>query len=429
MSLRARLAGLAAVSSLFVSALARADLAEDVARLQRAWSGQGLVRRLPPRFAERGTPSVAFLPAELFAGSPSECLTVVVLGPNSTHFTLRTAGASYLPDSVEDWPQASLAGLVQITRCGRRKSRLAALLVEMRSPRAVLEIVAVRSAQPVDAATEVLRQRDPGPIAPLTGFGPPPTPPAIDERLASALGRSRREGGKEVAREQLESSPRGTGVHRLSLEAGCYRLDLLAEAATPPVASDLSALPELPASAALVSLDRGDGLSLALSFCQGERGHVGVRFAGSPPSAKVWLLASRFPLPDGLPEAWGSGGRARMAAVLRQHATKVSGSPVDQALGVQGPTLMAVPVEPGACYVAALAPVQGQASSLALAARSGGVEAQNHRVQGSEGTLLSFCARAATTAQIEVDTRGSNLTWLYALWQSGRRALGEESAR
>jgi hypothetical protein len=431
---RARLAGLVALTWLSASVLARAELGEDVARLEHAWADKGLVRRLPPRLAERSAPSVAFLPAELLSGPPSTCLTVAVLGPSSTHFTLRTAGASYLPESVEDWPQASLAGMVQITRCGGRKSRLAALLIEMRSPRAVLEIVAVRSAEPVQPATEVLPQRDPGPIAPLTGFGPAPSPAPIADRLSAAAARSRREGGAEVARDAIESSPRGTGSHRLLLDVGCYRIDVLAEpgpvaASESALMSDLSLMPELLATAAPISVERGDGLGAALNFCQGERGQVGLRFAGAPPSSKVWFLASRFALPDGLPESWGSGGRARMAALLREHGARVSGSPIDQALGIQGPTLMPISVEPGACYVAALTPVQGQAFALALGAVSAGVEAQNHRVQGSDGTLLSFCVKAAESAAIEVDTRGNNLTWLFALWQTGRVELGAERFR
>jgi hypothetical protein len=398
--------------------------------LLTAWRDHGVVRHLPPRLGERLSPSVVFLPVELLSGNSSSCISVVVLGPNSIHFTLRAVGGAYLPESVEDWPQASLAGLVQITRCGARKARLGALLIEMRSPRAVLEVVAIESQEPVPPATDILLQRDPGPIAPLMGFGPPSEPPPIAERLATAELQSREAGGLDVQRDSVQSSARGTGsVHRV-VEVGCHRLSVLAEPAKDDGRfSDLALMPELSAAAGLVAVDRGDGYAASLSFCAGERTTVGFRFAGAPGGARVWIVSSRLPLPDGLPDSWGSGGRARMAAVLARHRAKVSGMPVDQALGVQGPTLMPIAIEPGACYVAALSAAQGQAFTLALGVASGSISAQNHSGLGTDGTLISFCSRGESQASIEADSRGTGLTWLFALWQTGRVALGEEMAQ
>jgi hypothetical protein len=412
------------------ASLAEAELGDDAARLTSVWREHGVVRRLPARLGERSAPSVIFLPVELLSGGPSSCISVAVMGPSSIHFTLRAVGGAYVPESVEDWPQASLAGLVQITRCGARKARLGALLVEMRSPRAVLEAVAVESRDPVPPATDVLRERDPGPIAPLMGFGPPGAPPPIAERLAAAELRARQEDGLELQRDSIQSSPRGTGsVHR-QVEAGCHRWEVLAEPGSDSSrGSDLGVIPELSAASGLIALDRGDGYAATLSFCAGERTTAGFRFAGAASGAHVWLVASRTPLPDGLPEGWGSGGRARMAAVLRRHQAKVSSLPIDQALGVQGPTLMPIAVEPGACYVAALTAVQGQAFTLALGARTGAVRAQNHSAFNADGTLISFCSRSESIATIEAESRGAGLTWLFALWQTGRVAVGEEVPR
>lgn len=406
---------------------ARAELGADATRLAQAWSEHGVLRRLPPRLGERTAPTVVFLPVELLSGAPRSCVSVAVLGPSSTHFTVRAAGGAYLPDSIEDWPQASLAGLVQITRCGKRKSRLSALIVEMRSPRAVLEVIAVESAEPVQPATDVLPQRDPGPIAPLAGFGPPPVPAPINERFALTESRAKRDGALEITRELAQSSPRGSGSVKRLFEVGCYRVALLAEpGADGELSSDLSVLPDLDASAALAGIERGDGFGAAMEFCQGERGTSGLRFAGAAANARVWALASRFALPDGLPEAWGGGGRARMAAVLRRHGVRVNGTPVDHALGVQGPTLMPIGLEPGACYVAAITAVQGQAFALALGVQVGRLGSQNRMAPGTNGTLISFCAGGASTAKLEADGRGPNLTWLFALWQTGRLGRGEE---
>ena len=64
--------------------------------------------------------------------------------------------------------------------------------------------------------------------------------------------------------------------------------------------------------------------------------------------------------------------------------------------------------------------------ALALAAVSGGVSAHNHGGQGGESTLVSFCARSQSTALLEADSRGAGLFWLFALFQNGRLAVGEE---
>jgi hypothetical protein len=357
-------------------------------------------------------------------------VSVVVMGPNSTHFAVRAAGSAYLPDFSEDWPQASLAGLVQITRCGSRKSRLSALVVEMRSPRAVLEVIAVESQQPLEPAVEILPQRDPGPIAPFTGLSMPTSPAPIGERLASAEANARRNGCEDVQRESIASSSRGAGLVRRPVEAGCHRFDILAEPTEGrPALGDLAVMPELDPTASLVSVERGDGLGAAFTVCAGEHGQVTFRFAGAPPEARVWVVASRFALPAGVLDAWGSGGKARMAAVLYRHGVRVNAPPIDQALGVQGPTLMPVPVVPGACYVAAISAVQGQAFGIALGARVGGTEVQNHGGQAGDGTLISFCARGDDTALIEADSRGAGLTFLFALWEASRLPLGEELRR
>jgi hypothetical protein len=385
------------------------------------------VQRLKPRLGERGTPSVIFLPPELLVGPSGGCLSVVVLGPSSTHFTVRPAGDSPLPESVEDWPQASLAGLVQLTRCGARRSRLNVLLIEMRSPRAVLETVAAQSKAPLESAIEVLPQRDPGPIAPLTGFGPRPKPAPASERLARAEANARRDGALDAVRASLQSSSRGNGSSQRELETGCHRFEFFAEGAeSEALPYDLSVLPEFDATASLVSVERGDGLGATFSVCAGERTALSFRFSGAPRNARVWLLASRFALPAGLPESWGSGGRARMAAVLRRHNVAVTEMPIDQALGVQGPTLMPIRVEPGACYVAAIAPLEGHAFQVALGAVASGISAQNHGNAPGEGTLLSFCVGKETVATLEADSRGPGLTWLFGMWQLGRRSLGEE---
>lgn len=404
---------------------ASGELGDDAARLAHSWRRHGPVVRLHARLAERGVPTVIFVPAEALGAA--RCATVAVLAPSSTHFVVRPVGGSTTDETVDDWPQPSLAGLVQLTRCGRRKAGLSALFVDMRSPRAVLEAVVVRGDEAARPAVEALPQRDPGPIVPFPEGAQRPPPPPLSQRLAAAEARTRREGAKESFREILKSSTRGVGRLRRKLEPGCHRVDLLAEGPTSADSSyDLMAVPKLDAAASLVAVERGDGLDASVRLCAGEESELVLEFGGAPAAVKVTVVGGSWPLPDGLPEAWGGTGKARIAALLQRHQVRIRGGPVDQALGIQGPTIMPVGVEPGACYVAVLAAVRGEPRGLALAALSGSVAAQNHGGPEGDGTLVSFCARSEPRAVIEADSRGSGLVWLYALFQTGRvAALGE----
>lgn len=405
-----------------------ADLDSDVRQLVRAWEKHGRVHRLTPRFAERARPLLIFAPPELVVKETAGCLTAAVLGPSSTHFTVRVAGNAAAGEP--EWVVGSVAGMVELTRCGPERAQLAGLLVEMRSPRAVLETLIVESKKPIPRAAESVPQRDPGPVRPLAGNEPRPPPLPIAVRSRTAEARLERDGGTLLARERLVSSSDGTGSLERTLEAGCYRFDLLAEPATlRREAYELTVLPDVAGPASVVSVERGDGLDAAVSVCAADTARLAVDFAGAPARSPVWVMSARWAFPEGLPEAWGSGVRARVAAVLRRHGVRVFGSPVDQALGVQGSTLMPVAVEPGACYVGVLAALEGRPLGLALAAAPGGIVSHNHGGLEGDGTLVSFCARSETRALIEADARGSAVIWIFAMWQTGRLSLGEELVR
>lgn len=426
--MRLRLGSLLGLAAVLGASPASGELGEDAARLAHAWRRHGPVVRLRARLAERGVPTVIFVPAEALGAA--RCATVAVLAPNSTHFVVRAVGGSTTDETVDDWPQPSLAGLVQLTRCGRRKAGLSALFVDMRSPRAVLETIVVRADEAARPAVAALPQRDPGPIVPFPETGQRPPPQPLSERLTAAEARARREGAKESFREILKSSARGSGRLRRKLEPGCHRLDLLAEAPTSADSSyDLVAVPKLDAVASLVAVERGDGLDASVRLCAGEESELELELGGAPAGVNVMVLGGSWPLPDGLSDAWGGAGKARIAALLQRHQVRIRGGPVDQALGIQGPTLMPVGVEPGACYVAVLAAVRGEPRGLALAALSNGVAAQNHGGPEGDSTLVSFCARSEPRAVIEVDSRGNSLVWLYALFQTSRVAAVGEPAR
>ena len=419
-----RAAGLCAIlAATTLAAPAGADLAEDASRLASAWQRSGKVTRQKVRFVERGSPALIFSTLDAPADKRAACVTVAIIGPNSTHFVVRALGVVPL-GTAGDGSFASLAGLAHVTRCGRLRSSLSALLVEMRSPRAVVETLVVESEKPPPDAVTILPQRDPGPVEPFTALEIQAAPAPLAARVELALKRLRRDGGLGVTDEQLAARPEGRGRITRSLSPGCHRFELLTEPSE-SARTELAVEPALDQAARLVSTEQGDGLQSAFTVCAAAESELGLSYRGAPGSV-LHLLAARFPLPDGLPEAWGSLARAQVAAILFRHHAKVSGFPVDQGLGIQGPTLLPLRVEPGACYVAVVAGIAGRSAGFSLAASAPGVSAQNRSGDENDGTLVSFCTRSGTEALLEADSRGYGVAWIYALFQTGKLAVGTE---
>lgn len=408
------------------TAPALADLGTDAARLTRTWESHGRTIRLSPRLAERTRPTLVFLPAELFDASSEGCLSIAVLAPPSIHFTVRAVGGSGPWRGLDELPAASVAGLAELKRCGARRKTLTSLLIELRSPRAVLEIVANRSRATTRSALQVLPHRNPGPVPELHDLEPPSAPPPLTERLSAARVRVSQGDEGEVMEATVTSSAFGTGAFRKDLGVGCHRFDVLADVGSdrqPP--GDFTLNPELDSRAALVFLDQGDGLGAAFGVCAAEPTQIGLRFVGAPRSVAVHVLTSQAPFPSGLPGSWGPTGRARAAALLTRHDARAPGPLVDQALGVQGTTWMPVAVEPGTCYLGLLVAVRGTAQKLEMVAVSGRMRSENRANPGAEGTLVSFCSRHETQALFETNSRGTDLFWLFALFEAGTIAVGE----
>jgi len=408
---------------------ARADLGTDVERLALAWSAFGHVHRLKPRLLERGEALPLLFPPELVTGKPDGCLTVAVLGTTSMQF-LVDPGASLGVRGALDMPEGSLAGALELTRCGPQKEQLASVVLEMRSPRGVLEALAVASERPPPALTAILPHRDPGPMAPPGGSGPRPTVAPLAVRVQAVEQRAARSGALELTNEDLTASAAGTGVELVPLGTGCHEFELLAgertESDRRSVDLDLE-ISSIDGSRQLAT-DKSESNDARALVCVGEPLPVSVRFAGAPPGAHVTLLRARWDLAAGLPERWPAEARAPMSAVLREQRLGLAGAKlVDEALGVQGSTAMPLEVEPGACYLALVIELRGTAQTLALAARSGGREAQSRASLDAPGAALSFCAGSSPRALVEVEARGLSLVWMTALWQTGRVRLGEET--
>ncbi len=187
---------LVALSAFLNAAPARADLDSDVTRLAAAWRArEAEVRGYPPHLLERGETKLLFLPEEATSSKLPGCTTVAVLGAVSTSFVLRFAPPRRRSQrSGGEWPRVAVAGIAEVTRCGDTRGSLSRLVVEMRSPRAVLEVVVARSLAPLSAVDAVLPQRNPGPVAQPIASGPRPMLGPLSVRAKAIEAAARRRG-------------------------------------------------------------------------------------------------------------------------------------------------------------------------------------------------------------------------------------------
>jgi hypothetical protein len=305
---------------------------------------------------------------------------------------------------------------------------LAALVLEMRSPRGVLETLLSTAPAGAPKLIEILRARDPGVELGLGEPGELPAPPALNQRMQRLAARARREGALGFQRDDWQAGEDGSGTGPLQLTAGCHELTLLAETvpASAGVAVDLDLELVDAESGARVAIDRGDDADATVSYCNGETAAFELRFVGAAPSAALTLAHARWDLPAGLPSSWGPEARAAFARLARSAHFQPRSQPIYQSLGVQGGTMLPLEVEPDACYTALLAPLRGEVQALSLSAYARMPGQLARGASDTEGGSVSFCARGATRATLEVDGEGTSLAWLLAVWETGRAPLESE---
>jgi hypothetical protein len=406
---------------------ARADLGADVAALSKARAAYGRVVRLKPRLLERGERLSLSVPPELLNPKDSSCATVTILGVPEAHFVIRFSELDPGAPSTA-FPEASAAGASEVTRCGSSKPYLSAMVLEMRSPRGVLETLLSTAPAGAPKLVEILKARDPGVELGLGEPGDRPALPALSQRMQRLAARARREGALSFQRAEWQAGEDGSGTGPLSLTAGCHELTLLAEAApvSASVAVDLDIELVDTESGARLAIDRGDDADATVSYCTGETAALELRFVGAAPSSSLTLAHARWDLPAGLPSAWGPEARAAFGRLARSAHFQPQNQPIYQSLGVQGTTELPLEVEPDACYTALLAPLRGEARALSLSAYAHMPGQLARGASDTEGSSVSFCARGATNATLEVEGDGSNLAWLLAVWQTGRAPLESE---
>lgn len=409
---------LAALSS--PSALA--DLASDVDTIVSTWEKTGPVFHKKPELLERGTAREILMPPALVDPRSDECLTVVILSTANNHFVARFSGLRGSGRFAHpELPKASVAGALQFGRCGAGKAGLTRVSIELRSPRGVIEVLALSSKTVRRDLYRILPNRNPGFVAQDERRNARPRLGPLEPRGKAAEDFANKQGAAHVSKKMLVSRADGTLNELIRLDPGCHRLDVLAsesKAETNPVDIDLELVDVQDGER--LSYDRSDNPDANCELCVGELRLAKVHMVGAQARAPVLMLHSFWPLPDGLPAEWNPQARASVAEALRRHHIRVRPrSLVYTSLGIQGSTLLPIELEPFACYVAVLGAAHGRPDTVALGVTIGLRRGQNHGGMDGSNVALSFCAGAETRGVIQVETRGG-LAWLLAVWQAGR---------
>jgi hypothetical protein len=211
----------------------------------------------------------------------------------------------------------------------------------------------------------------------------------------------------------------------VQLEEGCHRIDLLADLAGRR-AVDLDADLRDAESDRVLARDRSDAADVRFDVCVGSAGAADLLFAGAPGPVALLMIDRRTPIPPGVPNHWGPRARAGLARALwRRTMPTVQQPPFAEWLGVAGLTAWSPTVEPGFCYVAALATTRGEPRSVTLSANVDGTSVYDANTGRDDSAAIAFCAASEAQPRVEVEVRGNAVAWAASLWQVGARPLEE----
>ncbi len=394
-------------------------VSDAIERVAQEWRRAGAAVAVDKsRFLHDGATIVVVLP-DL---PPGECTSVALLGARGLGFHARPAG-----DDEDDTSHRvpSEAGALAMEPCGATFPRR--LLVTSDSGRGVLEAVVARSTRPLTPLRDILPERSGGAPVPAAEPGALPALPSPDRRAQIAEERALREGAVSATRTTWQSGADGTGAGQDQLQSGCHALELFAldpRASRPSRRKlDLDAEMRDLDGDRLLARDRTDAPDARLVVCVGELTRIAVAFAGAPPASPVLVSHVWWPLPEHLPGVWGADARAAMAQVLlARHVSSLARDPVVIAQGGSGTTPVPLAVEPGGCYLALAAMVQGVARTVGLRVHVGAWTAFDDRGVDGDGAMVAFCAGGRDTALAEIEAHGTPLVgWGLALYhlQSG----------
>lgn len=426
-------AGFVAITLFITTRVASADLIDDADRLASEWTRRGArVQRANPIFAERGQTKVVEIEPSVIDASTPGCVTVALLGAPTIDFAaapLRDGMLLELPTSPDgrrvSSPQAESArsaiGVATLVRCNEERGQLARLAVTMRSQRGGIDTVIARSASALGDAREVLTERVAGVVAPRGNPGRPIEPRPLSERVARAGERARADGAQTFSRVSVVASSDGSGQTSLRLSEGCHRIAVMAAVPTsfPHRATDVDAEVR-DESGRVLARDRAETADARLDFCVGESSRVAVVYGGASDAAVVMVTDAGWPLPASIPNHFGARVRAGFAfAARRRNAPVPPSPPTFESMGSAGPTMIPAPVEPGHCYFAAVSVLRGEPRGMRISATVGDRFVRDDGADLSEGAGLVFCSDAEESSRIEVDARGRNVFWVFALFPLG----------
>ncbi|MGD0679477.1 MAG: hypothetical protein ABSC94_29150 [Polyangiaceae bacterium] len=396
--------------------VAQTELRHAVERIASAWRAVGATVLVDDTHFLNDDETLSVIVPDLPDG---ECTTTVLLGARGLGFHVSDAKGRQ-GNLHRQLP--SEAGALSIEQCGSAPDRR--LLVTSDSGRGALELVVARSASPLPPLQAILPERTGGGLGPLVEPGALAPLPPPDKRAEVAEARAQRDGATIDARSTSQSGLDGAGAREETLEPGCHALELFAM--DPRTFHrgvrgklDLDAEMRDSLSDRLLARDRSDAPDAQLGACVGEATRVGIVFVGSPPNAPVLVAHFAWPLPPGLPTVWGPEARARMAHLLLvRHVTSVGQTAILLAQGGTGSVPIPLTVEPGACYLAMVALVQGAARNLGLRVRVGVRDASDDRGIDDVGGVVAFCAGDHAQARAQVEAHGTPLLgWGFALYR------------
>jgi hypothetical protein len=418
------------------------------------WTAHGArVERLPPVFAEHGRVKPISLAKWVSAsglgkgegkgtGTGTGCITVAIIGPRTAEFAVDTdetgTGAGALArmldrqeagpagrgppataDASDDRRSKSAGGALTLARCGAERAELKSVVIELASPRAALEILVAEGREKLGDVRDVLPERAFGPLAPRGDPGRPLEPGALPERLARAERRARLDGAESVIRTGMRASVVGSGEISLRMSEGCHRLEVLAEVpqVVPRRATDVDAEAREADTGRPIARDRADAPDARLDFCLGEPATIDVPFVGAAGAVTVMVSDARWPVPKLIPGHWGARVRGGLAMALwRRGAPSPREQAIFETVGVQGETAVPLEVEPGRCYLAAVALLRGDVRGMRLSADLGGRMLRDEATDRAEGAAVAFCSEAEASTLMRVEARGSSPWWVLVVW-------------
>lgn len=420
--LRLALGSCAVAVALTLARPARATLAADVETVVAAWSKLGQAFSLRPRLVGRGERLPVPLPLWSSAPTARGCTNVVFLTTPNVGFSVQLAVSS------DREPETSRVGWAQVTRCGRSRLELRRLWLEMRSPRGVVETIVARSEAPLPTPGMLLAHRDPGPESALGQAGPAPVAPPVEARALAWEQRAKSEGAESVVRSLVRASARHRATVLLSLEPGCHRLSALALQTTSPDPPPDLDLVLRTASDDYLRGDQSENSDAELEACFGAPSRAEVVIPGLQAGDPAVLEHARFPMPAGLSEHWGPEVQGRVAAAFfRRRQAGPATLPLVESLGIGGRTLLPLELETHTCYVAVAAAIQGRPKTLLLDASLADRGGANDGTSEETSVAIAFCTGDDSRAQLRVESSGVGVTWLAALWRTGRAEPREDS--